>query len=62
MMGAVVLPFIGNRVDYTSVAVTGLGVTEISSTSRAAEEIRELWASVRNRLGVKSHGRKIRVA
>lgn len=58
MMGAVVLPFIGSRVDYQTAALRGQGVTEIASQSRAAEEMRELWLSVRNRLGVKKHGKK----
>jgi chromosome partitioning protein len=61
MMGAVVLPFIGSRVDYQTAALKGQGVTEVSPQSRSAEEVRELWRSVQNRLGVKKHG-KARVA
>jgi chromosome partitioning protein len=62
MMGAVVLPFIGNRVDFTTVTMSGLGITEIAPNSRSAEEVRELWVSVKNRLGVKRYGSKTRVA
>lgn len=62
MMGAVVLPFIVSRVDYQTAALRGLGVTEVSPKGHAAEEVRELWASVKSRLGVKKYGRKVQVA
>lgn len=61
MVGEVCLPFIANRAEMFSVTTSGQGITELSPTSRAADEMRELWVSVKNRLGVKKHGTKNRI-
>jgi chromosome partitioning protein len=47
-MGGLLRPFIGARVDYQEAAREGLGVTEIEG--KAAEEMRQLWASLQRRL------------
>ena len=51
-MGALLQPFICARVDYQEAARQGLGVTEISSDGKAAEEMRQLWLSVQRRCAV----------
>ncbi len=48
-MGALLQPFICARVDYQEAARQGLGVTEIGSDGKAAEEMRQLWMSVQRR-------------
>lgn len=60
MVGEVCLPFIANRAEMFDVTTSGQGITELSPKSRAADEMRELWVSVKNRLGVKKHGSKTR--
>ena len=60
MVGEVCLPFIANRVEMTTVPTSGQGITEIAPTSRSADELRQLWVAVKNRLGVKKHGLKAR--
>jgi chromosome partitioning protein len=50
LMGGLVAPLIASRVDYQTAAVMGLGVTEVNPEGKAAEEMRELWTSVRRRL------------
>jgi cellulose biosynthesis protein BcsQ len=62
LMGGLVTPMITSRVDYQIAAVTGQGVTELNPKGKAAEEMRELWASVKRRLGVRKHGKAARVA
>jgi len=62
LMGGLVTPMIASRVDYQTAAVTGQGVTELNPQGKAAEEMRELWASVKRRLGVRKHGKAARVA
>jgi chromosome partitioning protein len=57
LMGGLVSPLIASRVDYQTAAVMGLGVTEINPAGKAAEEMRELWTSVRKRLEVRKHGK-----
>jgi chromosome partitioning protein len=47
-MGGLLRPFVGARVDYQEAARDGLGVTEIDG--KAAEEIRQLWRSLKSRL------------
>jgi chromosome partitioning protein len=41
---------VSTRVDYQEAARHGMGVTEINPHGVAAEEMRELWASVKRRL------------
>ena len=62
LMGGLATPMIASRVDYQTAAVTGQGVTELNPHGKAAEEMRELWASVKRRLGVRKHGKAARVA
>lgn len=59
LMGGLVTPFIANRVDYQTAALTGQGVTELNPQGRAAEEIRELWDSVKRRLKGQNHGKAV---
>jgi chromosome partitioning protein len=47
-MGGLLRPFIGSRVDYQEAARDGKGVTEIEG--KAAEEMRQLWVSLKRRL------------
>ncbi len=47
-MGGLLRPFIGARVDYQEAAREGTGVTEIDG--KAADEMRQLWASLQHRL------------
>ena len=55
LMGVLILPMVTSRVDYQSAALAGLGVTEFNPAGKAAAEIRELWASIRKRLGGTKH-------
>jgi chromosome partitioning protein len=50
-MGGLISPLIGARVDYQEAARHGLGVTELSGSSLASEEIRKLWSSIKKRIG-----------
>jgi len=50
-MGGLLRPLISSRVAYQEAARTGLGATEIDGDGKAAEEIRQLWASLKRRLG-----------
>ena len=50
------------RVDFQTAAVMGLGVTELGPSSKAAEEIRELWHWVNRRLGANTHAKARRIA
>ena len=59
MMGGLVTPFISNRVDYQTAALTGQRVTELNPQGKAAEEIRELWDSIKRRLKGQSHGKAV---
>ncbi len=49
-MGALLQPFVASRVDYQEAAREGMGVTEVEPHGKAAEEIRQLWISLRRRL------------
>ena len=49
-MGALLTPLVSTRVDYQEAARHGLGVTELNPHGVAAEEMRDLWASVKRRL------------
>jgi chromosome partitioning protein len=49
-MGGLLTPLVSTRVDYQEAARHGMGVTEINPHGVAAEEMRELWASVKRRL------------
>lgn len=48
-LGGLLQPFICTRVDYQEAAREGLGVTEIAPDGKAAEEVRQLWTSVKRR-------------
>jgi chromosome partitioning protein len=50
-MGALLRPLIASRVDYQEAAREGMGVTEIDTNSKASDEMRQLWASVKRRCG-----------
>ncbi len=49
-MGGLLTPLVSTRVDYQEAARHGLGVTELNPHGVAAEEMRDLWASVKRRL------------
>ena len=49
-MGGLLAPMVSARVDYQEAARHGLGVAELHPSSVAAEEMRELWVSVKRRL------------
>jgi len=49
-LGGIVQPMITARVDYQEAIRCGLGPTEVNPNGEAAEEIRQLWLSVRRRL------------
>jgi len=49
-MGALLAPLVSARVDYQEAARHGLGVGELHPSGVAAQEMRELWASVKRRL------------
>lgn len=55
-MGGLATPLLSSRVDYQEAVRKGLGVTEISSQSKAGEEIRQLWSSLKRRLSSKTKG------
>lgn len=48
-MGALLQPFVCARVDYQEAAREGMGVTEIEPHGKAADEMRQLWTSVKRR-------------
>jgi chromosome partitioning protein len=49
-MGGLLTPLVSTRVDYQEAARHGLGVTELNPHGVAAEEMRDLWASVKRRM------------
>jgi chromosome partitioning protein len=49
-VGGILQPMISARVDYQEAIRRGLGPTEINPAGEAAEEIRQLWWSLRRRL------------
>jgi chromosome partitioning protein len=49
-MGGLLRPLVGARVDYQEAARKGLGVTEVDPDGKAAEEMRQLWASLKHRI------------
>jgi chromosome partitioning protein len=62
-MGGLITPLIASRVDYQEAAKHGWGVTELSPSSRAAEEIQDLWKSLRRKLAkLTNDGRSKKVA
>ena len=49
-MGGLLAPLVSARVDYQEAARLGLGVGELHPRGVAAQEMRELWASIKRRL------------
>jgi chromosome partitioning protein len=49
-MGGVITPLILTRVDYQEAARCGWGVTELNPHGAAAQEMRDLWQSIKRRL------------
>jgi chromosome partitioning protein len=49
-MGALLAPLVSARVDYQEAARLGLGVDEYNPDGVAAQEVRELWGSIKRRL------------
>jgi chromosome partitioning protein len=49
-MGGLLRPMIASRVDFQEAAREGMGVTELGPDSKAAEETRALWSSLKRRL------------
>ena len=62
-MGGLLTPMITSRVEYQDAIQRGLGPTELDPTGPAAEEIRQLCASIRRRMARDQfHGRPDREA
>ena len=51
-MGGILQPMVSARVDYQEAMQRGLGPTEINPTGPAADEIRDLWQSLRRRIAL----------
>jgi chromosome partitioning protein len=49
-MGVLLSPLVSARVDYQEAARLGLGVSEYNPEGFAAQEMKELWSSIRRRL------------
>ncbi|HWG06870.1 MAG TPA: ParA family protein [Beijerinckiaceae bacterium] len=49
-MGGLLTPLIASRADHQQAAREGLGVTEFNPYGKAADEMRQLWSSMRRRL------------
>lgn len=49
-LGALLTPLVSSRVDYQEAARLGLGVSELNPDGVAAQEMRELWTSIKKRL------------
>ena len=49
-MGGLLTPLVSTRVDYQEAARHGMGVTELNPHGIAADEMRDLWASVKRRM------------
>jgi chromosome partitioning protein len=49
-MGGLLSPLISARVDYQEAARQGLGVHELNGDGVAAQEIKELWSSIKRRM------------
>lgn len=49
-LGALLTPLVSSRVDYQEAARLGLGVSELNPDGVAAQEMRDLWASIKKRL------------
>ena len=50
-MGGLLSPLILSRVDYQEAGRSGWGVTELNPNGAAAFEMRQLWTSIKRRLG-----------
>ena len=61
-MGELISPLILARADHQEAARRGLGVTELNPQGAAAEEIRDLWRSVKHRLAQAKVGSPARAA
>jgi chromosome partitioning protein len=62
-MGALLRPLVASRVIYQEAAREGMGPTEIEPESKAADEMRTLWASLKRRLSrVKPADKPVRKA
>ena len=51
-MGGILQPMVSARVDYQEAMQRGLGPTEVNPIGPAADEIRELWHSLRRRIAL----------
>jgi chromosome partitioning protein len=49
-MGGLLAPLVSARVDYQEAARLGLGASEYNSDGVAAQEMKELWSSIKRRL------------
>ena len=57
-MGGLIRPFIAARVAYQEAAREGMGPTELDPDGKAAEEMRQLWASLKRRFAKLKTGDK----
>jgi chromosome partitioning protein len=62
MLGVLALPYIVQRNDHQDALGAGLGVTEFAPESKAAEEIRALWAWIRRKLTGSNHVERLAAA
>jgi chromosome partitioning protein len=56
-MGGLLSPMVSARVDYQEAARFGLGVSEYNAEGVAAQEMKELWSSVKRRLKKQQAGK-----
>ena len=50
LMGSLVEPKMCQRADFQDALAAGQGVTEYAPSSKAAEEIRQLWQNINRRM------------
>jgi chromosome partitioning protein len=62
-MGGLLTPLIAARVDYQEAAREGMGVTELNPHGKAAQEVQQLWSSLKRRLNrLKPAGKPVKKA
>jgi chromosome partitioning protein len=61
-MGGLLTPLVSSRVDFQEAARNGLGVTELSPSGVAADEMRTLWSSIKRRLNKAAAARNVAAA
>lgn len=63
MFGVLALPMMMQRAAHQDAFAMGQGVTEYEPDGKAADEIRQLWTWIKNKMeGVRPHGKKTKLA